>query len=242
MKRQKALKLALEGLLLAGMLGFGPCAGLSGTPAHAADHPATVKVAVLDTGVDVTHFALKGRVIASVNLTDSETESDVNGHGTHVAGIIVSNSTNVVILNVKVACDSGVTTPGTIAKGIIWATENGARIINISLTVSQANDDLKKAVSLAINRGIVVVAAAGNDGAASPAHPAACPGVISVGATDDKGNIAVWSNGGSAVSVVAPGVDVVSTIPGNSWGKKSGTSQAAALVTAKIAANLLNRA
>jgi thermitase len=197
-----------------------------------------IRVAILDTGIDAAHPALAGRVVASVNFTGSGTETDVIGHGTHVAGIIASNAGNVEILNVKVADDSGVTDHETLTKGIVWAVENGAKIINISLTVREPGSDLERAVAEALATGIIVVAAAGNQGADAPSYPAAYPGVISAGATDSQGKIAVWSNGGTAVSTTAPGVSILSAIPGGGWGVKSGTSQAAARVTASIAARL----
>jgi len=208
------------------------------TAAAQAATPAIIRIAVLDTGIDAAHPALAGRVVASVNFTGSGTETDVLGHGTHVAGIIATNARNVEILNVKVADDGGVTDGETLARGIVWAVENGARIINISLTVREPAVDLERAVAEATANGIMIIAAAGNEGAAAPSYPAVYPGVISVGAADYHGRIAAWSNGGAAVSTTAPGVNILSAIPGGRWGVKSGTSQAAARVTASIAATL----
>ncbi|MEW6143373.1 MAG: S8 family serine peptidase [Chloroflexota bacterium] len=239
MKELKAIKRATRNLVLVAVIVLGLTLSAAAT-VQAAAPAAAVKVAVLDTGIDATHTALNGRVTASINLTDSRTETDVQGHGTHIAGIIASNAGNVEILNIKVAGDNGITSPETIAKGIIWAVENGARIINISLAVKETSEDLEKAVALAIEKRIVVVAAAGNSGAAAPAYPAAYPGVVSVGAVNSQGKITAWSNGGTAVSTTAPGVNILSTLPGGEWGVKSGTSQAAARVTASIAAGLSN--
>lgn len=199
---------------------------------------AVIRIAVLDTGIDAAHPALSGKIVASINFTDSGTENDILGHGTHVAGIIVSNVRNVEILNVKVAGDNGITDQETLAKGIVWSVENGARIINISLTVKGPSEDLDKAIARARANGITVIAAAGNNGTATPSYPAAHPDVISVGATDSQGKIAVWSNGGATVNATAPGVNILSAIPGGKWGVKSGTSQAAAWTTASIAAGL----
>jgi len=236
MKTTKTIKTTARNLALVAVLALGLTLSTAVTVQAAGQ--TTVRVAVLDTGIDITHPALNGKVVASVNFTDSGTATDVQGHGTHIAGIIASNAGNAEILNVKVAGDNGITNPETVAKGITWAVENRARVINISLAVKETNENLEKAVALAIERGVIVVAAAGNNGDAAPVYPAAYTGVTSVGATDNQSRVVSWSNGGAAVSATAPGVNILSTLPGGEWGVKSGTSQAAAQVTASIAARL----
>lgn len=191
-----------------------------------------VTVAILDTGIDRTHHALAGRILASVNLTGSPTENDVNGHGTHIAGII-AKAENAAFLNVKVAEDDGVVYATRVAAGIRWATDNGAKIINISLTNKDPAPALEEAISYAWEKGAVIIAAAGNGFGTAPVYPAAYHNVIGVAATDDSGKLAKWSNRGEWVKTAAPGVNILSALPGDTQGVKSGTSQAAAAVSAK---------
>jgi len=202
-------------------------------------------IAVLDTGIDSTHPALNGKVIASVNFTESPVVDDLNGHGTHIAGIIAAspNSYSGLIgladssqlMNVKVANDDGFCNAATIAKGILWAVENGANVINISLVINKPSLELEDAVNYAWDNGVVVVAAAGNSFNSAPTYPASYPNTIAVAATDTNDRVPSWSNRGEWVDVAAPGVAIYSAAPkeGSAW--KSGTSQAAALVSAEAA-------
>jgi thermitase len=204
-----------------------------------------VTVAVLDTGVDSTHIDLQGKVVATYNFTGSPTVEDLRGHGTHIAGIIVRDFEanvgrdglrhDVRLINVKVAEDSGICRPETVSKGIIWAADNGAEVINISLALRQPMDALEESIRYAWSKGAVIVAAAGNENLNLPIYPAAYPQVMGVAATDDTGQLTNWSNRGNWVSVSAPGTNIYSTLPGNAYGFKSGTSQAAAFVSSEAA-------
>lgn len=206
-----------------------------------------VLVAVLDTGIDGQHEDLKGKVVASVNFSDSPTALDRSGHGTHVAGIIAAITNNGVgiagaapsarLLNVKVADDDGMVWASAVAKGIVWAVDNGARVINLSLAIPGSVPTLEEAVDYAWSRGAVLVAAAGNAGDSAPTYPASLPHVISVAAVDINGKLWDKSNYGDWVCVYGPGVDIYSTLPGNEYGYKSGTSMATAFVSA-VAAHL----
>jgi thermitase len=204
-----------------------------------------VTVAVLDTGVDSTHIDLRGKVIASYNFTGSDTAEDRRGHGTHVAGIIVKDFEltlgndglrhDVRLMNVKVAEDTGICNPETVSRGIIWAADNGAEVINISLALKQSFGELEDAIRYAWQKGAVIVAAAGNENLNRPIYPAAYPQVMGVAATDDTGRLTTWSNRGEWVTAAAPGANIFSTLPGNAYGYKSGTSQAAASVSGDAA-------
>jgi thermitase len=204
-----------------------------------------VLVAILDTGIDLQHEDLAGKVVGDANLTDSPTASDLCGHGTHVAGIVAATANNGVgiaglapncrLLCVKVADDSGVVWPSTIAKGIMWAVDNGAKIINMSLVVPTSCPALEEAVNYASGRGVVLIAAAGNGIKSIPVYPAYYQNVIAVAATDSDGELWSKSNYGDWVDVYAPGVDIYSTLPSNSYGYQSGTSMAAAYATAAAA-------
>jgi thermitase len=202
-------------------------------------------VAVLDTGIDQQHEDLAGKVVGSINFSDSETASDRLGHGTHVAGIIAATAKNGIgiagaapnarLLNVKIADDKGMVWASTVAKGIIWAVDNGAKIINMSLAIPAATPALEEAVNYAWSKGVVIIAAAGNTGSSVPTYPASCPNVIAVAATDINGSLWERSNHGDWVSAYAPGAEIYSALPGNSYGYKSGTSMATAYVTAVAA-------
>ena len=204
----------------------------------------TVIVAVLDTGIDQTHEDLAGKVIASTNFTRSLTVADIHGHGTHMAGIIAATENGIGItglahdislMNVKVAEDNGTCNAETVAEGIVWAVDNGAKVINISLTFAEPWSPLKNAVDYAWGKGAVLIAAAGNNFGSAPAYPAAYPNVIAVAATDKDDHLPGWSNNGDWVSLGAPGVEIYSTLPGDGYGYESGTSTAAALVSGEAA-------
>ena len=204
-----------------------------------------VIVAVLDTGIDGNHPDLTDKVVDEVNFTDSQTTGDVNGHGTMTAGLITSYLDNLkgvagvayrsYLLNVKVADDNGFVRPESVAQGIIWATDHGANVINLSLTLATPDETVANAISYAWSKGVVLVAAAGNSGSSKPVYPAAYPHVIGVAATDESDHLAKWSNKGNWVSVSAPGVDITSTLPDDGYGVKSGTSYATALVSGEAA-------
>jgi thermitase len=202
---------------------------------------ASVVIAILDTGIDSKHEDLAGKVIAEVNFTDSPTTDDIYGHGTHVAGIIAAAANNGAgiagvaydcrLMNVKVADDYGMFYGSVAARGVRWAVEHGADVINMSLFSIQPSQALEEAINYAWSKGVVVVAAAGNCIGTKIAYPAYYSNCLAVVATDDNDRVASWSSWGDWVDVAAPGVDIYSTLPGNQYGSKSGTSMAAAHVS-----------
>jgi len=212
-----------------------------------ADDP-EVLIAILDTGIDQQHEDLAGKVVANVNFSDSPTASDLNGHGTHVAGIIAATTDNGIggasvvpgcrLLNVKVADDNGRVWASSIAKGIVWAVDNEAKVINISLVVPNSSPALEQAIDYAWSKGIVLIAGAGNNIKSVPVYPAAYPKVIAVAAIDSEGELWSKSNYGDWVDAYAPGVEIYSTLPGNNYGYQSGTSMATAYVSAAAASAL----
>jgi thermitase len=204
----------------------------------------TVAIAILDSGIDQSHEDLKSKIEKNVNFTTSRTVDDKYGHGTHVAGsaaAITNNSLGVagtcpdcVLYNVKVLSDSGIGFTSWIAKGIIWAADNGARVINMSLG-GGGSSTLESAVNYAWGKGVVLAAAAGNSGTSDPLYPAFYDNVIAVAATDHNDAKASFSNYGAWVDVAAPGVNILSTAPDHRnriWGSGvkyamgSGTSMA----------------
>lgn len=197
----------------------------------------SVKIAVLDTGVDIDHPDLAGKLVSVVDFTASTAGGDdVYGHGTHVAGIaaaITNNGTGVAglgysssVMCVKVVRDDGIGSYSSIAQGIIWAADNGAQVINMSLGGGSGSSTLQDAVNYAWGKGVVIVAAAGNYGSSTAFYPAYYPNVIAVAATDVNDNLTSWSNYGDWVDVAAPGVDIFSTLKGGAYGNMRGTSMA----------------
>ncbi len=194
-------------------------------------------IAILDTGIKEEHEDLTGKVTKRVNYTDSSTNDDVHGHGTHVAGSAAALTNNekgvagtcpsCALYNVKVLGDTGSGYNSWIANGITWATDNGAQVINMSLGGSSSSSTLQSAVDYAWSKGVIVVAAAGNSNTNAQHYPAAYTNAIAVGATDDTDAKASFSNYGSSwVDVAAPGVGILSTTNDGGYQTKNGTSMA----------------
>jgi len=228
-----------------------------------------VVVAVLDTGINYTHPDLGGgfgpgyKVAGGydfVNDDDDPMDDNDKGHGTHVAGIIAANGTikgvapNATLLAVKVLGADGSGNISDIIAGIDWSVRNGADIISMSLGgfafPNDGNHPLSLAVDAAVDRGVVVVVAAGNDGPGTGtiSSPADAKGVITVGAVDTNGTatisddvIASFSNRGPSAfgrldpDVVAPGVAINSTSIDGGYMVLSGTSMAAPFVSGAVA-------
>ncbi len=205
-----------------------------------------LKIAVVDTGIDYNHEAFKdGRVIKGYNFADNNDDPmDDMGHGTHVAGTIgaagddgigvVGEAYKCKLIAIKVLGKDGSGSISNIADGINAAVQMGARVINLSLGGPEASDTLQQAVDNAVNKGVVVVAAAGNSGDEEDDYPAAYPDVLSVGATDQNDARASFSNYGSYVNVAAPGVNILSSTEGT-YKTESGTSMASPHVTGAVA-------
>ncbi|WP_341525004.1 S8 family peptidase [Nostoc sp. UHCC 0302] len=174
---------------------------------------------------------------------------DKEGHGTHVAGTIAGENNDygvtgiaydAKIMPVKVLDDSGSGTSSSVAKGIRYAADNGANVINLSLGSRYSNSTLESAIKYASSKGAIVVMAAGNNGGSSPEYPAkyANQSGIAVGAVDKNNQIADFSNrsGTDKITyVTAPGVDVYSTVPDNQYATLSGTSMATPHVAGVVA-------
>ncbi|PIZ14925.1 hypothetical protein COY51_06940, partial [Candidatus Desantisbacteria bacterium CG_4_10_14_0_8_um_filter_39_17] len=192
----------------------------------------SIVVAVVDTGVDTDHIDLLANLTSPKGYDFVNGDSDPNdghGHGTHVAGIIAAvtnNNTGVAgiswyskILAVKVLSDNGEGSDANVAEGINYAA-NRAKVINLSLGGTMPASVLQEAVNYARGKGCVVIAAAGNDDKNEKNYPAACDGVIAVGATDQNDNKASFSNYGDWIIVVAPGTDIWSTFPNHAHSYK----------------------
>ncbi len=220
----------------------------------------TIKVALLDNGVDYTHPDL------AANFRPDELGYDfINGdndprpdnptipnafHGTHVAGIIAAVANNgtgiagwaqVQLLAVRALNDSGSGNLSDVALAIRWAVDHGARVINMSIGGYSTTTPLNEACQYALRNGVLLIAASGNDASPVISYPARLSECVAVGATDEISGIASFSNYGPEQELVAPGIAITSTIIGNGYMEASGTSMACPQVTG-VAALILSLA
>jgi len=203
-----------------------------------------VLIAVLDTGTDYTHPDLSGKVRTDIDrdfVNNDDDAMDDNGHGTHVSGIAAAATNNsrgvagmgwdASILPVKVMDSNGSGNSSLLATGIYYAADHGARVINMSLGgLYSCPSDLQTAVDYAYSRGVLLVAAAGNNGANRTVFPANCAHVLGVAATGYYDTLASFSVTGTHVSVAAPGEDIYSTLRYGGYGDMDGTSMATPFV------------
>lgn len=193
-----------------------------------------VKVAVIDTGIQIDHPDLQSNIIQGYDFVNNDSNAmDDNGHGTHVAGIIASVQNQVgtigasfsaKLMPVKVLNSSGYGYLSDVAKGIYYAADNGARVINLSLGSTVDSPTLRDAVYYASSKGVLVVAAAGNNSGEPCMYPGAYSYAVCVVATDSNNKLASFSNLGGELA--APGVSNYSTYLGSSYRYLSGTSMA----------------
>jgi subtilisin len=194
-----------------------------------------IKVAVLDTGIDFDHPDLAPNYRGGVSFVPDEASAkDFNSHGTHCAGTIAAaiNGRGVVgvapaayLYAVKVLSRTGSGAWSSLISGLEWCIANGIHIANLSLGASTAPNAVRHICDLAAQRGVLLVAAAGNTGGpvGAPAH---FDSVIAVSAIDSNNMLAGFSDHGPEIELCAPGVDVLSTLPGGRHGRLSGTSMA----------------
>ena len=199
-------------------------------------------IAVVDSGVCTDHPDLQGRTIAGYDFVENDAvPQDVFGHGCGVAGIIAANANNgtgiagiapnAQIMPIRVLDNRGLGNYSTIAQGIIYAADNGADVINLSLAGPFNSTILQEAVNYALARDVIIIAAAGNFGQDGAYFPAALPGVIGVGSLDNDLQRSDFSNFGAGVDVYAPGKDLLTTSTNGSYEVKTGTSFAAPVVS-----------
>jgi subtilisin family serine protease len=189
----------------------------------------------VDSGVDLDHPDLKGRLTNGYNvLENNQFPDDDNGHGTHVAGIIASETNNKEgvagitwynkIMPIKALGAEGYGTSFDVAKGIIWAVDHGASVINLSLGNYQHSSLLKEAIDYAYDHNVVLIASAGNDNTSQTSFPASYPEVLGVAALSYTGGRAPFSNNGDYIDITAPGVQIASTFFNQQYAALSGTS------------------
>jgi serine protease len=197
-----------------------------------ATHSKIINVVVIDTGIDYRHPELAKIYAGGYNFVGGNADPlDDAGHGTHVAGTIAASNDSAGVVGVapdvrlwalKVLNASGSGTSESTIKAIDWVITRknelgGNWVVNLSLGADRASNAEREAFRRTVAAGVLVVAASGNDSTASliapVAYPAAYEGVVSVGAIDDTLALASFSNQGPELDVVAPGVDVLSTLP-----------------------------
>jgi subtilisin family serine protease len=184
---------------------------------------AGVKVAVIDTGIDCGHPDLAPNCIYGVSYVKGAKAFDNHGHGTHVAGIIAARDNGfgvigvapeVTLYAVKVLDATGSGPWSAVASGIVWATQNGMDVINMSLGGTSFSQAVADAVQAASDAGVLVVSAAGNAGCCDTVlYPARLPESMAVAAVDANDQRASFSSTGPEVDVAAPGVAILSTVP-----------------------------
>lgn len=210
-----------------------------------------IKVAILDTGIDLDHPDLQDQIVATRDFTRSPRGvDDSNGHGTHCSGVVAAIDNSVGVIGVapqarliigKVLGDDGSGFDDWIAAGIRWAIQQGAHIISMSLGSPQYSAVSHKAVQEAVQAGVIVVAAAGNSGLQGVDYPGKLAETLAVGAVDRNNRRADFSAVGAEVDVAGPGVEILSTYPNGRVATLSGTSMATPFVAGSLACVLSYR-
>ncbi|MFD0698782.1 S8 family peptidase [Paenibacillus sp. GCM10027628] len=206
----------------------------------------SVRIGVIDTGIDYNHPDLRTSIARGVNLLNrSMLPFDDNGHGTHIAGTIAAAGRHMGIVGVaprsiihpvKAFDYNGSAYVSDIIAGIDWCVQNDLDVINMSFGMKTYNRSLEQAVMNAYYKGKVIVASSGNDGKRKTVdYPARFPQVISVGAMTRLGKIAPFSNRGKQIDVYAPGERIYSAWLHGKYNELSGTSMATAHVSGVIA-------
>jgi len=203
----------------------------------------TILVGIIDSGITTNHPDLAQKVSEWQNFFNDSSE-DVVGHGSNLAGIIgaltnnnlgiASLGYNTKIVSIKVGEKKGVRISSA-AEGIRWAADHNIKIINLSWGASKGSETLKEAIDYAWNKGVFIVASAGNDKSSKAPYPAGYSNVFSVAATNTNDTKASFSNYGSWVDIAAPGVNVLTTTKSGSYESVSGTSFSAPIVAAMAA-------
>ena len=204
----------------------------------------SAKVALLDTGLDASHPELAGKGVAGTSMLDgSNGMTDPSGHGTWLAGIIAAQTdtipsdgiaavayAGVQIVPVTVLNANGEGQDSDVIAGVLWAADHGADVILMAFSAPDFSPNLQDAIDYAWSKGVVVVAAVGNDTVGTPTFPAGDRGVMGVAATDQNDALASFSNSGQAVFVAAPGVEIQTIDILGNYIVVSGTSTSAAYV------------
>ena len=195
-------------------------------------------VAVLDpyTAVRLNQYSAAFLQQRTVAVLDGDRIPSQLGHGTMVAGLVHLVAPGAKIMALKAFSADGSSTMSNIVRAIYYATDNGAKVINMSFEVAQISDELVRAVNYATRRGVICVASAGNDGEHTMVYPAGLSGVIGVASVSQDNEASAFTNyGEDLVTVAAPGEALITTYFGSSYAAVWGTSFSAALVSGAVA-------
>ncbi|MBJ8069459.1 hypothetical protein BWGOE3_10790 [Bacillus mycoides] len=211
-----------------------------------------IKIAILDSGIEKQHDDLRNLVKKEYNAIEPQQPViDVLGHGTTVAGIIAAHDNKIGITgvaaslvelyDVKVLDDDGKGKIDNLVQGINWSIENNADVLNISFGMSSNHPELERVVEKALQKGIIVIASAGNNYGGKVEYPANYKDVISVTAVNHAYNAASFAAKNGKIDFAAPGVDVLTTKTSNGYSIENGTSLASAHVTGIVSLILANK-
>lgn len=207
---------------------------------------ASAIVAVLDSGADLGHQDLAGKLVTGYDFRNGDNEpTDDRSHGTQVSGVIAAATNNQIgvaggcwqckIMPIKTSSSEGSSRSSDVIKGIQYAIDNKAKVIVMSFGGPDINKAFADAINLAASRGLVVVASAGNDATGTPQYPAKYDNVISVAATDKNDALTQYSNFGSHIDVAAPGNVQTTSYPDGGYKSVHGTSFSAPIVASLAA-------
>ncbi|MBI4022826.1 S8 family serine peptidase [Candidatus Berkelbacteria bacterium] len=209
----------------------------------------TAKIAIIDTGIDGTHEDLSGKILAGRNvMTDADlaanTDSDDNGHGTSVAGVAAASGNNSLgvagvdwrakLVPVKAFDSSGMATTSDVVEALTYAIDAGVHVISMSFGRGTESAALTSALDQAWSRGIVLVAASGNDSTNTVSYPAASEHVLAVGSVGSSDARSSFSNYGANLDLMAPGESIYTTKDGGGYTTLSGTSLATPFVAGGV--------
>lgn len=211
-----------------------------------------IKVGIIDTGIDINHEDLQGRIKEYVNFSSSDKQNitDENGHGTHVAGIIAAEQNKFGVVGVAPEADlyiakafnkEGSADFNAISRSLVWLAERNVDVINMSFSSKTASREYYYLISQLYKSGITLVCAAGNEGISEEGnvdtigYPAKFYETIAVTAVDINKKRADFSSVGTAAEIAAAGEEIYSCYKNNSYATLSGTSMAAPAITGAVA-------
>jgi len=206
----------------------------------------TIKIGVIDTGIDFHHPALRGSILPGINLVErNRPPIDDNGHGTHIAGTIAASNPShgmigvaphALIAPVKAFDQYGSAFVSDIVQAIDWCVRNKMNVINMSFGMRTKSKSMLNAVNRAYQKGVIIVASSGNDSKRkSIDYPARYLNTVAVGATNALRKVAPFSNRGAHIDIYAPGDRIVSAWLNNGYHEMNGTSMATSHVSGAIA-------
>ncbi|PIQ28047.1 peptidase S8 [bacterium (Candidatus Blackallbacteria) CG17_big_fil_post_rev_8_21_14_2_50_48_46] len=203
-------------------------------------------IAVADTGVDGSHPDLKDKIVQGYSAFASlPYNGDTHGHGSHCAGIAAASTNNNIgiagyapnakIMPIRILDNSGYGTLAGVSAGITYAADHGATVLSMSFAGPVYSQVIENAINYALSKNTIAVAGMANTGSNAVMYPAAYAGVIAVGATDSSDKRTSFSTYGNHIHVMAPGVNIMSTIPGTNYIQWNGTSMATPAVSGLVA-------